>query len=409
SCQTTIESSLFVHYRVIHAPQDVFALPSLPVPNRILCAHFARLKAYSTSVDYLCDLKLRDVNGDGRPEIVIASDTFFSGAIEIYQFESPGVLSRIWTNASWPAGSPFVRIEAADIDNDGAIEIIGETYPWMGACLYVYSFDSGAEKWHSPSFSTGANMNCGLAIGHLKNDAAWKIAMVAGGVCRIFDGQSHAEETSITSAFSHVSVFQDSTLVLVDNACTLSMYQYGNGEYDRFYSRQLTTSAIDGVTVENLNPLVLSLGSGGQLQLFSSDILQSESLNYGAPFGARYRSGFTAGSYSMNAYFLPAPLMLPEPSVTTGTWNQVTWTWVGGAEEYFVECAMDAGFSQQYRNSGWISSNACTFSGFPSSRTYYYRVKARHTSAPVIESQWSEAVSSMQLLPPQPPWHLRVY
>ncbi|MCX7048225.1 MAG: dockerin type I repeat-containing protein, partial [Candidatus Sumerlaeota bacterium] len=46
SCQTTIESSLFVHYRVIHAPQDVFALPSLPVPNRILCAHFARLKAY---------------------------------------------------------------------------------------------------------------------------------------------------------------------------------------------------------------------------------------------------------------------------------------------------------------------------------------------------------------------------
>ncbi|MCX7046747.1 MAG: hypothetical protein NTX50_14835, partial [Candidatus Sumerlaeota bacterium] len=49
-CQTTIESSLFVHYRVIHAPQDVFALPSLPVPNRILCAHFARLKAYENFI-----------------------------------------------------------------------------------------------------------------------------------------------------------------------------------------------------------------------------------------------------------------------------------------------------------------------------------------------------------------------
>ncbi len=40
------------------------------------------------------DLKLRDVDGDGRLEIIIGADYLYDGAIEIYRFDSDNTFTR---------------------------------------------------------------------------------------------------------------------------------------------------------------------------------------------------------------------------------------------------------------------------------------------------------------------------
>ena len=71
------------------------------------------------------DFKLRDVEGNGRMEIVIASSYIYDGAIEIYRFDSNNTFTRIWTNATRPMGSPFAFVDVADLDNNGTLKIIG--------------------------------------------------------------------------------------------------------------------------------------------------------------------------------------------------------------------------------------------------------------------------------------------
>ena len=48
------------------------------------------------------DLKLRDVQGNLRKQIIIGAARIFEGAIEIYRFDSNNTFTRIWTNATLP-------------------------------------------------------------------------------------------------------------------------------------------------------------------------------------------------------------------------------------------------------------------------------------------------------------------
>jgi hypothetical protein len=73
------------------------------------------------------DLKLRDLEGDGRMEIVIGADYLYDGAIEIYNFDSSNTFTLKWTNTTRPAGSPFNKVEVADLDGNGTPEIIAGT------------------------------------------------------------------------------------------------------------------------------------------------------------------------------------------------------------------------------------------------------------------------------------------
>ena len=43
-------------------------------------------------------VKLRDVEGNNRMQIVIGADSYYDGAIEIYRLDSNNVFTRIWTN-----------------------------------------------------------------------------------------------------------------------------------------------------------------------------------------------------------------------------------------------------------------------------------------------------------------------
>jgi hypothetical protein len=70
------------------------------------------------------DFKLRDVEGNGRMQIVIAADYLYDGALEIYRFDANNTFTRMWTNATRFMDNPFNFVDAADLDNNGTLKII---------------------------------------------------------------------------------------------------------------------------------------------------------------------------------------------------------------------------------------------------------------------------------------------
>lgn len=111
------------------------------------------------------DLKLYDLDNDGRKEIVIAADYLYDGAIEIYSFDAGNTFRLAWTNTTRPFGSPFNKVAVADLDNDGTPEIIaGNRVAHTGSVgVYVYVFDypAGDNPWRSVTLGVGFKLSLG--------------------------------------------------------------------------------------------------------------------------------------------------------------------------------------------------------------------------------------------------------
>jgi hypothetical protein len=88
------------------------------------------------------------------------------------------------------------------------------------------------------------------------------------------------------------------------------------------------------------------------------------------------------------------PVLHPEPEITLGTINRISWEPIAGDIEYYAECAEDANFNSIVYNSGWITETNCGFVGLELGKMYWYRVKAGNAAD--IESKWSNVESSLQ-------------
>ncbi|MHC4074820.1 MAG: fibronectin type III domain-containing protein [Planctomycetota bacterium] len=92
---------------------------------------------------------------------------------------------------------------------------------------------------------------------------------------------------------------------------------------------------------------------------------------------------------------IPAPILNPEPDITTGPENTVSWQDVNEAVEYYAVCCNDPNLEDMIMDTSWIDTNEVTFAGLNTGQTYYYAVKARQNC--VMESDWSNVVWSMQV------------
>ena len=91
-----------------------------------------------------------------------------------------------------------------------------------------------------------------------------------------------------------------------------------------------------------------------------------------------------------------APVPAPEPEVTGGADNTVSWSTVFAADTYEIQAASDAAFTSPV-SSGWIAGTSYTFTGLTDGTRYSYRVRARRqVAAGSIDSAWSDAVASTQ-------------
>ena len=118
-------------------------------------------------------------------------------------------------------------------------------------------------------------------------------------------------------------------------------------------------------------------------------------------------SSLEAGSYSDNVVFtntttgrgnttraatlsviLPAPVLAPEPPITGGTSNTVSWSAVSAAGDYEAQAASDAAFTSPV-SSGWITGTSHTFAGLSDGTPYRYRARARRL-VPEPTGAWTQ-------------------
>ncbi|HZS17349.1 MAG TPA: VCBS repeat-containing protein [Candidatus Udaeobacter sp.] len=222
------------------------------------------------------DLKLRDVEGNGRMQILIAADSYYDGAIEIYRFNPDNTFTRIWTNATRPFGNPFNFVEVADLDNNGTLKIIAaNTVAHTGSDgVYVYAYDypSGEQSWRSVALSSGFSSVIGLITQDLDGDGNKEIAALTNsGDLYTWDGPSRElrnlrQGTNGTLLSDRASA---AGLVLGDITGSGHFLRWNGDAYTENFTRQLATNCdpygvdpcINGLNVTADNSLWTGTGS----------------------------------------------------------------------------------------------------------------------------------------------------
>ena len=235
------------------------------------------------------DLKLRDVDGDGRLDILVVG----SGAFAIFGFDASNAFTSKW-NFTSPQLS--YTVDAADIDNDGQMEIVAGTNGY----IYVFSFATGVEKWHS-LFMRGAVTNLGIA--DVNQDGTRElVGMVNNDDVYVFDGVSKLLETILFGPFTAMRVQVVGgmpSVVLGNNSGDLIMYRYLSGAYSETYRQRLINTTVSGFTLDHHGNVwigsAVQFGSAGTLtKVTLGGVTLATYSGYGPTFGLRV--AFVAGS-----------------------------------------------------------------------------------------------------------------
>ena len=244
------------------------------------------------AVTGLHDLKLRDVDGDGSAEILVASDKLYDGVVEAYGFDAANAFTLKWTNATRPFGASFQSVEAADVDGDGALEIVAgagrEHTGALGVFIYVYDYATAAEEWHSLQMGGYWDKIRGLEVGNTDLDGSAEIVgMVYGGATYVFDGTSKQLQAILpgTGSALKLSGAAPSKILLGNASGGIEAYRYEQGSYPQIWQHDYGAGPVDGF---ELGSAALWLGSGGTLRRMTrpgATLWQSAS--YGMTFGAR--------------------------------------------------------------------------------------------------------------------------
>lgn len=264
------------------------------------------------------DLKLVDVDLDGRQEILIGADYLYNGVIEIYDFNEDHTFSLNWTNNTRPIGAPFYSISAADIDNDGSMEIIGgvgrEHTGADGIIIYVYDYVTGDEEWRSdPLAGLYWDKITSLYLADTDGDSHIEIVCVdSNGTLHVFDGATKAKEAEISeliTAMTTYSIGSQDIIVTGDDLGQVRFYTYNTATAGYEVARLLQTVAgpVEGLSYDPANDL-LGIGSNGTFSIFYGGHLALETKDYGIAFGKKAlfdlqnRAFITAGSYCLGTF-----------------------------------------------------------------------------------------------------------
>jgi hypothetical protein len=261
------------------------------------------------------DLKLRDLDGDGRPEILVATDHLYDGLIEAYSFSASNKFTRVWSNATRPVGAPFHSVDVADIDGDGDLEVLGgggrEHTGAQGVYIYAYDVRTHAEQWHTLQLGDYWSSVTDLAVADTDGDGDLDVAgMVEGGDVYVFDGASHVLDAIVPvegASFGILKTGGAPQLMVGSASGHLVRYAFDGTGYAEISDHALQPTALDGLRV--LAPGSLWVGSNGFLTRYDHGAKSFQTANYGIGFGSDVAATmrarhwvFSAGSYGVHGF-----------------------------------------------------------------------------------------------------------
>jgi hypothetical protein len=245
------------------------------------------------------DLKLQDVDRDGRMEILICA-----GFLEVYKFAADNTfqLSR-FIFSTGPYSSAITAIDAADLDNDGQTEIIGSN---AQSLVQVFSYNTGLAIWSTsvspaPSFSR-------MAITDLEGDGIKDIVGITQNGIYAVDSALRGLKGQVTGQFTDFAVqnASGSTFVWVSTPLGyLIKYRFTAGAFNEI-SRIKLADEIDAFTLDGVDRVWISSNGTLKHMTLSGALLKTFS-GFGWQFGVHVElanpSGFyTTGTFSVMGF-----------------------------------------------------------------------------------------------------------
>lgn len=286
--------------------------------------------ALNASNNGTADLKLRDVDGDGRMEILVVADRNYTiGTVEAYGFNSSNVFTLKWAGIL-QASRPFGLVEVADLDGNGTREIIagnrtGGLPPGI-VCAFNYPSTTTSWQYNLPNLSYEVT---GLVAGNFSEDGRTKIAVLGPtynptGSLYTFDGATRQLEGVMPqSGWTVISRRWPTGLILGDADGVGHFLGYSGHNYTKDFTRQLGSGPLDGITMVPNGELWT--GAGGMISLrvpplYDEAIWQSTVM--GAGFGrfvaTDYRNGksrvFSSSEHTVAGFTYESAAPTPGPA-----------------------------------------------------------------------------------------------
>jgi uncharacterized protein YkwD len=154
--------------------------------------------AYSTGFTGGVNLAVGDVNGDGRPDIVTGADAGGGPHVQVFDGQSLSVIQSFFAYGPTFAGG--VRVAVGDVNGDGRADIVTGAGAGGGPHVKVFSGANGGlmQSFYAfaPTFAGGVFVAAGDLNGDGKADLVVGAGFSGGPHVRAFDGTTNAELAS---------------------------------------------------------------------------------------------------------------------------------------------------------------------------------------------------------------------
>jgi hypothetical protein len=201
-------------------------------------------------------IKIADVDSDGKQDFLIATASLYDGLIIAYDGASKAIK---WRTAA-TNGATFTALTIADLDQDGAMEVIGgqrrEHTGAAGAFVRVYDGKTGVEEWRTVDIGYWSGIT-NIATGDLDGDGYSEIVFASQSGLQIYDSAIRAQRwhnsAMSVSTIKIADVDGDSYPEMLLGTPTGSLYSYDGRSYEREWFFPIGSAALSAVEYSDLD------------------------------------------------------------------------------------------------------------------------------------------------------------